>query len=134
MSTKYCIAAQLVDRSVLPAQFTTANLNRDEIWDAIEKVECECDPTFSSEKRWATRVSVQFEDGTSLDEQSEGPRTTHDPLSNQEIVRKWRKMANSCIAPARRAHIEELVLNIEHLADVGEIARALEGTTRCSMT
>jgi aconitate decarboxylase len=134
MSTKYCIAAQLVDRAVLPEQFTSTNLNRDEIWDAIDKVECECDPSFGSEKRWATRVSVQFDDGTLLNEQSEGPRTTHDPLSNQDIVSKWRTLANSCIEPARRRHIEELVLNIEHLADMREITRALEGTARCSMT
>ncbi|KAE9976505.1 hypothetical protein EG327_008006, partial [Venturia inaequalis] len=117
MSTKYCVAAQLLDHAVLPAQFSTANLNRDQIWHLIAKVECDCDPSLAHSQRWATRVSVHFNDGTCLKGESEGPRTTHNPLSNVEIVEKYRRLADTCIDPARRARIEEMVLDIEGLED-----------------
>lgn len=134
MATRYCVAVQLLDRAVLPAQFNTSHLNRDQLWNLVDKVSCECDPSFDQSKRWTTRLSVHFECGTCLEEEDEGPRTTHMPLRNHEVVEKWRGLAASCIDDARRDEIEKLVLNIEKVEDVRDLTRVLGDKTRCSIS
>lgn len=58
MSTLYIAAVQLLDRSVLIDQFSSSNLNRDSIWDLVDKVSCTWNPDFDAKGAWCTRVSV----------------------------------------------------------------------------
>ena len=44
MSTRYIAAVQLLDRSVFIDQFSSSNLNRDSIWDLVDKVNSTWNP------------------------------------------------------------------------------------------
>ncbi|KAF6222534.1 hypothetical protein HO173_013367 [Letharia columbiana] len=66
MSTRYIAAVQLLDRKVLLEQFSEANLERDDTWDLIRKIDCVWNEEFDEKSAWYTRVSVEYTDGESL--------------------------------------------------------------------
>lgn len=46
MSTCYIAAVQLLDRSIFIDEFSSSNLNRDSIWDLVDKIDCTWNPDF----------------------------------------------------------------------------------------
>ena len=130
MSTRYTTAVQLLDREVLMDQFNAANLNRDCLWKLIHKVDCKWNPEFDLKSKWHTRVTVDFQDGETIIKEVSGPKTYDQPLTNEEIQKKWTMLADSVIDPERRDRIESLVLNLEDVQDVQEIVRLLETQVR----
>ena len=64
MCAAYVMATQLVDRQVLLEQFSQDQLDRDEVWDLVNKTTCSHDPYFDLAKRLSgARVTMTFEDG-----------------------------------------------------------------------
>ena len=126
MSTRYTIAAQLLDGSVLMDQFNTAKLDRDDLWRLVEKVDCVWDREFDKLSTWHTRVTVDFGKGYTVSHEVSGPKTYDEALSNEGIRSKWSMLANSVLGAERKAQIEEMVLNMERLDDISQLIRLLE--------
>ena len=126
MSTRYTVAAQLLDRAVLMDQFISANLNRDDLWQLIDKVDCVWDRDFDKFSPWHTRVTVDFRKGYAVSHEVSGPKTYDHPLSIEGIRSKWSMLADSVLDVGRKAQIEEIVLNLESLDDIGQLIRLLE--------
>ena len=126
MSTRYTTAVQLHDRAVFMEQFKAENLNRESLWRIIHKVNCVWNPEFDKRGKWYTRVTVDFQDGKTVVKELPGPSTYERPLSNEDIFKKWRMLADSAIDAERRNRIESLVMNLEHLGDVSELIKLLE--------
>ena len=64
MCAAYVMATQLVDRQVLLEQFSQDQLDRDEVWDLVNKTTCSHDPYSDlAERLSGARVTVTFEDG-----------------------------------------------------------------------
>lgn len=126
MSTRYTVAAQLLDRAVLMNQFKSENLNRDDLWQLIDKIDCVWDREFDKLSAWHTRVTVDFGNGYAVSHEVSGPKTYDDPLSNEGIRTKWSMLADSVLDVARKAQIEEIVLNLESLDDISQLIRLLE--------
>lgn len=126
MSTRYTVAAQLLDRAVLMDQFKSANLNRDDLWQLMDKIDCVWDREFDNLSTWHTRVTVDFGKGYTVSHEVPGPKTYDDPLSNEGIRSKWSMLANSVLGAERKAQIEEMVLNMECLDDISQLISLLE--------
>lgn len=128
MSAGYICAVQLVDGQVLLSQFADSKLDRDEVWKLADRIDCEHGPEFDHITRGCgAHVTVRFDDGSVLEEIIDQPRGFDPPLSNEEIHAKWRKLTDGIVEPTRRDRIEECVLNLEALEDVGELSGALSG-------
>ena len=126
MSTRYTAAAQLLDHSVLMNQFNSANLDRDDLWQLIDRVDCVWDRGFDQLGAWHTRVTVDFGHGYSVSHEVSGPKTYDDALSNEGIRSKWSMLADSVLGGERKAQIEAMVLNLERLDDISQLIRLLE--------
>ena len=128
MNAGYICAVQLVDKQVLLAQFANSQLDRDEIWSLVPKIDCEHGPEFDFPSRGCgAHILVRFSDGSILEEIIDQPRGFDPPISNDEIYAKWRKLTDEIVDHDRRDTIEECILGLENLEDVGEIASAMNG-------
>lgn len=130
MSTRYTTAAQLLDRSVLMDQFNSANLDRDALWELVDKIDCVWDREFDKLSAWHTRVTVDFGKGYTISHEVSGPKTYDDALSNDGIRTKWSMLADTVLSPERKAQIEDTVLNMENLTDISQLIRLLEAEVK----
>ncbi|MCJ1389087.1 hypothetical protein MMC18_001941 [Xylographa bjoerkii] len=126
MSTRYVTAVQLVDRLVLMDQFNATNLDRDALWSLTDKIDCVRNKDFDDKGKWYTRLTVEFEDGSELVEESPNSRTIADPLPNEGIQSKWSMLADTVMHSHRRDQIEACVLSLERQADITDLTRLLE--------
>ena len=133
MSTRYTVAAQLLDKSVLMNQFSSAKLDRDDLWQLVEKIDCVWNREFDKLSAWHTRVTVDFGKGYTVFHEVSGPRTYDDALSNEGIRSKWSMLADSVLNAERKAQIEEIVLNMECLDDISQLIRLLGSEVKNSM-
>lgn len=130
MSTKYCVAAQLVDSNVKMPQFSDSRLNRDIIWDLISKIQCECDPKFTDSQKDRTIVHLKMKDGSTFTEDVHGPATTTRPLSNEEIRAKWRTNADNILSRQNIKAVENMIGDLEVQQDVRELIDCLSKRLR----
>ena len=122
----YVMATQLVDREVLLAQFSAERLDRDQVWSLIHKTTCSHDPYFDlAERLSGARVTVEFEDGSVVEESLDAPRGYEPWVTNEQLVEKYRKLAASVVGDERAKKIEETVLRLDELEDVGELIEML---------
>ncbi|KAL8700116.1 MAG: hypothetical protein Q9201_005622 [Fulgogasparrea decipioides] len=129
MNAGYICAVQLVDKQVLLGQFADSKLDRDEVWDLVPKIDCEHGPEFDHVVRGCgTHVVIKFGDGSSLEEVIDQPRGFDPPLSNEELLGKWRKLTENLVDHERRDAIEKYVLELDQVDDVGKLSAALSGS------
>jgi aconitate decarboxylase len=75
-------------------------------------------------------VEVQFEDGSTIKTSVDTARGVEPPLSNNEVVDKWRLLTKDVIGPERANKIESIVLNLEECDDLSALLELMEGLTR----
>jgi len=133
MSASFAAAVQLLDRQVLPAQFAASQLDRPSIWDLVDKIHCTHNAAFdeNATTAWYQQVTVDFHDGKSLKQLVHAPKGIDPPLTNAEILTKWRKTTEGVISEDRKQAIEDLVLTLETLnrAELESLALLLFETT-----
>ena len=132
MNCAYVAATQFVDGQVLPAQFATNKLDRNEIWELVGKIGCVENPAFNEEgKSYRQRMIVEFLDARERVEMTvNAPRGVDPALTNEEVLEKWRGLTADCIEMKRRDKIERMVMGIEGLEDIGLLANLLLGETK----
>lgn len=129
MSNAYAAAVQLVDKQVLAAQFRHDLLDRDVIWSLVEKVTCVRNDHLQLGK-WSQKATVELYDGRALVEEIKAPKGIDPPISNEEIVKKWRLLADGVIDAERRDKIENLTLRLDEVDDISVLTNLLAGKTR----
>ena len=118
----YVMATQLVDRQVLLAQFSHDRLDRDEVWELVDRTTCSHDPYFDPPERLSgARLTVSFDDGFVLEKSLDMPRGFDPWVTNEQLVEKYRKLAGSVVDAKRLKAIEETVLRLDALEDVTEM-------------
>lgn len=127
MSTRYIAAVQLLDRKVLLKQFTETNLDRDDVWDLVGKVDCVWNDEFDQKSAWYTRVLVVFTDGEKFVQEMPVSKNIGSLLPGAKIEEKWRVVTNGIIDARRRDDLKNAVLGLEGLDDVTEIIKMLAG-------
>jgi 2-methylcitrate dehydratase PrpD len=115
MSLKYTTPAVILDHAALIAQYRPDRINRD-VWDLIAKTEVTHEPAFDdgSDSAYTTRVTLTAPDGSTREQIVTHPRGGLDnPLSDDEIVAKYRMLTEHVVESGRRDAIQEAVLDLE---------------------
>ncbi|KAI1799496.1 putative immune-responsive protein [Daldinia bambusicola] len=132
MSNAYIGAVYLVDEEVTPTQFCNDKLDRDEVWRLVDITTCECNPEYSKspQDKARTKVTITFKDGSApLSHEKGAPRGVQPPLSNEEVLRKWRIVTKGIIDEERRSRIEQAVLALDECDDIAAITKLMTGLT-----
>jgi aconitate decarboxylase len=127
MNVAYAVAAAILDGAAMVQQFAPQRINRDDVWELIPKITAHHDPEFdkAGSGTRSTRVTVHLKDGTRLQHFVEIARTIAAPLTNDQIVAKYRTLTDGIVASRRQADIVDFVLNLETARDTSELARLL---------
>lgn len=122
-SLPYVIAAALADGHVLPESFTDEKLRDPVIWDMLSKIEVVADPEidalFPSVKR--ARVTITTTDGEKHTAQTDVAKgAPEDPLSDDELVAKFRANATGVLSRAQQDRAIEATWHFEDISRVEE--------------
>lgn len=129
MNFAYAVAVALIDGDVLISQFTDERINRDDVWQLINRTETRHEESFDrlgAQERMTTRLRLTLRDGSIRETVVKHPRGTGDrALTNAEIVKKYHSLTRSVITPERQADIERAVLGLDRLDTVGVLTDLL---------
>ena len=128
MSAAYVAVTQMIDHEVLAAQFRHDKLERDEVWELVDKTICKQTEGFGS--KWTQQITIAFKDNSTIFEKVLVQRGVDPPLSNEEVVEKWRALTKGVIDDKRRENIEELVLNLEDCKDIALLGELMAAETK----
>jgi 2-methylcitrate dehydratase PrpD len=125
MNVGYAVAVAILDGAAMVRQFSPQRINQDDVWALIPKITARHDPALDSQKGRGSRVTVYFKDGSALDSFNALPRTVGQPLTNDEVVQKFRVLTDDILEPARQQALIDQVLNIEDARDACSLVRLL---------
>jgi 2-methylcitrate dehydratase PrpD len=129
MNLGYAVSVALLDGQVLPPQFTEERLDADDVWELLGKVEVKLDESIQNapiQERFATDLTITLDDGTILNKRIVQPHGgPGDPVTNQELVAKYRSLVGPLLPAPRLDAIQAAVLGIEQLADIAELGELL---------
>lgn len=135
MNIGYAVAVALLDGEVGPAQFADWRINADDVWalitrTVVEQVDAQQDPSWDRPGH-NTRVTLRLHDGRELTRALNQPHGgPEDPLTNDEIVAKFRTLTSHVMEPDRARAIERTVLALEQQADLGALTELLAAPVR----
>ena len=116
-------------KQVMPAQFTRARMDRDDVWSLLSRTEVRHDEAIDQlgpSNRQKTLMRITLRDGSVLETEVAAPSGgIRKPLSNDDIVRKYRRLTDRIVEPARQVAIERSVLAIEGLNDTRDLIALL---------
>jgi 2-methylcitrate dehydratase PrpD len=149
MNLGYAAAVALLDGAVTPPQFTDARLDADDVWALLGRVRVHLDEAIQNgpeHERFATDLTITLADGSERGSEhgTEHGRELHrrivqphggplDPVTNDEIVAKYRTLVSPLMPEERRDAVERAVLGIEELSDLGELAALLADPVACAI-
>ncbi|WP_369797923.1 MmgE/PrpD family protein [Nocardia sp. BMG111209] len=129
MNLGYAAAVALLDGQVLPPQFTAARLDADDVWRLLGTVAVKLDEEIQNgppAQRFATEVTITTTDGTVRHRRIEQPHGgPADPVTDDEIVAKYRALVGPLLPAARLDAIQAAVLGLDRLADLRELTALL---------
>jgi 2-methylcitrate dehydratase PrpD len=128
MNVAYAAAVTLLDGAALAAQFAPERIDADDVWELIARTTIRHETAFDEryEDGYNTRLRVTFLDGGEREAFVEHPRGgLARPLSEAEVIDKFRTLTQRVIEPDRSAAIEQTVLAIEELDDARELVSLL---------
>jgi aconitate decarboxylase len=127
MNVAYAVAVAIIDGAAMVKQFSPQRIDSDDVWTLIPKITAHHDPEFDKggPSGRNTRMTVHLKDGSSLQQFIAVSRTISQPLSNEQVVAKYRTLTNGLVEPKRQAAIEDLILNLEKLRGITELSNLL---------
>jgi 2-methylcitrate dehydratase PrpD len=125
MNVGYAVAVAILDGAAMVQQFSPQRINRDDVWAMIEKITAHHDPEFDKSGARHTRMTVTLTDGSKLQHLVEVARTMAKPLTNDEVVKKFRALTDGIVTPQRQADIIDAVLNLDSARDTARLTQLL---------
>src|SRR5271169_3503859 len=129
MNVAYAVGVALLDGDVLVDQFSQSRINRDDVWNLIDRTLTHHEKAYDHlpvDEKLTTQVRLTLKDGTNRAAKVVHPRGTGDrTLTNAEIRDKYAKLTHDVISAERQAAIEKAVLGIDTLDDVAQLATLL---------
>ena len=127
-SLPYVIAAALVDGNVLPESFSDEKLKDPRIRELLPKIKVVSDPEidelFPRIKR--ARVTITTTDGQSYTAQTDVAKgDPADPMSDEDIVAKFRANARGVISSGRMDEVIEATWRLDSLTNMREYMELL---------
>jgi 2-methylcitrate dehydratase PrpD len=128
MNLAYAVAVTLLDGTALAAQFAPDRIDSDDVWELIGRTTVRHEPAFDQhfEDGYSTRLEVGLADGTTRSSFVEHPRGgLLEPLTNTEVVEKFRVLVEPLIDDERARAIEQTMLGLDELDDISELIELL---------
>jgi len=137
MSVSYAVAVALLDGDVLVEQFSAKRINSDDVWNLIDRTQTHHQTAYDQlpvDEQLTTQVRITMTDGSTHTATVAHPRGNGDnALTNPEIRDKYRKLTNHTISPERQTAIENTVLNLDTVDDIGELIALLTPTVHSAI-
>ena len=125
MNVSYAVAVALLDGDVLIEQFSAKRINSDEVWNLIDRTHTHHQSAYDQlpvDERLTTQLRITLTDGSTRTATVAHPRGNGaNALTNGEVREKYRKLTNHTISPDRQAAIENAVLSLDTVDDVGQL-------------
>jgi len=128
MNVSYCLAAAILDRSVMVPQFSPSRIASDDIWKLIPKIRTHHDPNMDAsgpKGQGQARVSIRFSDGTTESESISAPRAFTQPLTEERALSKLHQLTDGLLPEDIKKEIVESVLRLETLPTISTLHRLL---------
>jgi len=129
LNLPFCVATLLLEGDCFVDQFSEAIVADPARMALAELVVVRHDDEITARgpgSRHRVRVEVELTDGTRLQETVEAPRGSEISFASEaEVVAKFMKLASPSIGEGAAKALAERVLNMERIADAGDIVRAL---------
>ncbi|MBN2439289.1 MAG: MmgE/PrpD family protein, partial [Deltaproteobacteria bacterium] len=123
----FCAATALRYGHVQRGDFTDARLRDADIGSLMQKIRIQSDPelTGAYPRKWPARVRIVLKDGRQLAAANEYPKgDPENPLSEEEVIGKFKSLVSGVIPPARTDMLIERVLHIDESPDIGLLLSA----------
>jgi len=122
----FCVATALCYGHAQSGDFTPERLEDEDLKRMMEKIRVSADPDLTAmyPRKWPARVTITLRDGRRLEGANDYPKgDPENPLSQQELIAKFRDLTSG-VLPAARAHaIIDRVMSLESLANVNELLK-----------
>lgn len=128
-SLPFIVAAVIRERAFSDAIFGGDRLNDPEIHKLADKVQVVEDPSYTKmfSKKIPCRVVIELNDGRTISRESEYPRGhVKNPMTDEEINRKFKSLASRAISLEKAADALRLLRSIEDWSGLDELFQALE--------
>ena len=127
MNLSYIAAVQFLDGQVSLDNFSEDKLDRDELWALAGKITCTHDERFDRlSHEFGAAVTIEFNDSSPTIERTvDRPAGLEQPVTNEEIVEKYRRLTTGRLSAERQKAIEEIVLNFDKLNDIRSLTNLL---------
>ncbi|GAA4383707.1 MmgE/PrpD family protein [Tsukamurella soli] len=123
MNIGYVTAVTLLDGTALPEQFTQARLDADDVWRLLDRTHVALDRSIDElplGERFQTHITLTFTDGSTDSESVIAPHgNPQDPITDDEVVTKFRALTDRVMEPDRAGGIVDIVRG---LADAPSVA------------
>jgi 2-methylcitrate dehydratase PrpD len=137
MNVSYAVAVALLDGDVLVDQFSTKRINSDDVWNLINRTQTHHQSAYDQlpvDEQLTTQVRITLSDGSVHTATVAHPRGNgRNALTNPEIREKYRKLTNRVISPDRQAAIEDTVLNLDTVDDIGQLTALLTPAVKSAL-
>src|SRR5690348_959446 len=95
MNVGYAVAVGIRDGAAMVQQFSPKRIDNDDVWSLIPRIEAHHEPEFDKPgMARKTRMTVRLNDGSILNRTVEAARTVAQPLTNDQIVAKYRTLTD----------------------------------------
>jgi aconitate decarboxylase len=137
MNVAYAVAVALLDGDVLIEQFSAKRINSDDVWNLIDRTQTHHESAYDQlpvDEKLTTQVRITLTDGSTHAATVAHPKGNgSNALTNPEIREKYRKLTNPVIAPDRQAAIEDAVLNLDTVDDIGQLTALLTPAVKSAL-
>lgn len=124
MNNAYIAAAQIIDHDINMKTFASANLNRDELWELIPKIQCQHREEVDQmprQNKLCTRMTVEIEDGQVLQSEVIHPKGVKKQLTAEEIIEKFCHLTRDLLSPQQQQDIIQFVSHLDQVEDSSEL-------------
>jgi 2-methylcitrate dehydratase PrpD len=128
MNVAYALSVAILDGVAMVHQFSPQRIDQDDVWRLIPKVTAHHDLELDKGGRgaeFAARVTIHFTDGAKLESFRPTSRTICEPMSEAEVVSKFRLLTGDLGMRDRQQAIIDCVLGLESLDDVSTLPKLL---------
>jgi len=133
MNIGYALAVAVLDGAAMVDQFAPSRIDNDDVWALLPRVSVRHDAEFDKlgiHGRGRTRVVATFKDGQRIEVNRMASRAVESPQTTAEVAAKFRTLTAPILDCQRMQAIEQMVLALEDLDDLRELAALLAPSVR----
>jgi 2-methylcitrate dehydratase PrpD len=128
MHIGYVVAVAILDQQVLAQQFSPARIDADDVWDLLARVTANHRAEYDEAGpigRGQTEVRILLMSGEKLRGEQFASRSAMQPLSNEEIVSKFRSLTAGVVDAARQNGIVARLVSLDECDDLADVRSLL---------